>query len=353
MDTSEVLISAETIALSDLADVKTGSSILNCKPSESNPAVESILYYKGLSCTRALHGQMGAPSQAEVSAKFDGTQSAKKILVSGDILIPRTFKKFGCGIYDGSYGKCYANRALFVIRGKDPLVHNYLSVIFRTQDGEDYVRNTASATKSFDMSTITLTKLKLMKMPLLSRDQMQHVCDDYEKAHSSFYRDDVGLSEGKSTSTSRSALEVELREKVIEQKYEIERLKSELDEMKERGAEKREHSTGLQDIAKNVEVFLQSATQAGMVSIVNGAKSCVGKSHSVYVTKGGHSIMENGETGGILIYKKQGRELSVVFSSQIGEADMNKFSGIVNTLSSDSSFPLSVDVDQKISDLEI
>lgn len=324
--------SLETVSLSEIADVGTGSGIQKCKPDDKNPYHRTVLHYKGSSCTNALFGQMGAPFDAEVSAKFDSARSSNKPLASGDILIPRTFNLFGCGIYDGSYEECYANRALFVIRGNDLLTHEYLSVLFRTEAGEALVRESAAATKSFDMSTITLAKLKELKLPVVSEATMKSICANYQEKAQLFYKNPTRSPAGSLISGEKVSF---LRNKVREQSLEIAALKLGLNETAK--AEGQAEEKQLISLARNVDNFLKTAMDGGLVSVVNGSKVCIGNHHSVHVTKAGHSIVENMSTGGIFVYKKDGRKIDVVFAAGLDEADIRKFE-MLSEMSAQDSF---------------
>lgn len=331
-------ISSETVSLSEISEVGAGSRILFHRPNDSNPYHRSVLYYQGSSCTRALHGQMGAPLEAEVGISFDVSNDAKKLLALGDIIIPRTFGSFGCGIYDDSYDECYANRALFVIRGHDPLTHEYLSVLFRTEEGEKYVRDSAAPTKSYGMSTITLKKLRALKVPVVSEATMKSICADYQERTHSFYKDPGGIVAGGGGLEKKASF---LQNKVREQNFEIAALKTALNAIIRETGQVDEKplidEKELISLARNVEKFLQAAINEGLVSIVNGSKVCIGKDHSVHVTKAGNAIVENMTTGGIFVYKKIGRKIDVVFVDSFDEADIHKFEVLSKIVAQDSS----------------
>ena len=245
-----------------------------------------------------------------------------------------------------------------VVRSEDKLVQRYLSIFLSSDLGEAAFKDLAKPTKSFGMFSVSIRDLRNLAIPSLTTEKMQALVNQETRKKDTYQ----GFSEGNATTSSTLKLDNPFRVSLKSNTVDFNRLESaqnqvrQLNEtvkgLKEEAKKKddtikrlktqelarvKEKNLSLPDntlraLIRRVDYFLKSAEASGMVTTVNNCKICSGRTHSITVTNEGTSILENKDTGGILVYKRS----QVLLSDRISIDDVKKFEELEEICSSQS-----------------
>lgn len=277
--------------LSELADVSAGI-IVNRYQAEPDEPSKPVHLYRAAQCVAAVNGQLPAPQILSVKESF---HQPKKELRNGDILIPSRFTHPGCGIIDLSSSGIYASGNIYVIRSSDPVVSEFLGIYFSNDVGKSAISAISKEVSSYHSYAINAADLREMIMPELTQDQMLKA-----------------IRVNRQISAIQSGLERQsnlLRQLISQQRPEM---LATMDDV-------------LVDVdhqmLADAQVFLRGAQTAGMVTSVGKVRVAPGKGPSMIKTASDVFLIENTETGGLLV----ARDDEILIADGLTPIDREKF----------------------------
>lgn len=281
--------------LSELAEVFAGITVSRHQPKRGE-ASKQVRLYKASQCVSAIEGRLSAPMAASVSESFD---KPKQELRSGDILLPSRFTRPGCGVKDSKEGGIYASENIFVVRAADPVVSKFLSIYFSSEVGKSVVGALSKEVPSYKAYAINAGELRSLALPDFDREHMLKT---------------IEVNEQRLKTQGKLARQADVLSHLL--------------------SDSGKEVTGLLDVtgdssidfsalqmSKDALVFLSAVDATDISSSTGEVKVAVGKSHSIIKTDHNTCIVENIETGGLLVVQDN----EVLVAKGITVMDKEKF----------------------------
>lgn len=281
--------------LSELAEVFAGLTVSRHQP-KRDEASKQIRLYKASQCVSAIECRLSAPTAASVSESFN---KPKQELLSGDILLPSRFTRPNCGVKDSDEGGIYAEANVFVVRAIDPVVSKFLSIYFSSEAGKLAVGALSKEVASYKAYAINAGELRSLALPDFDREHMLKT--------------------------------IEVNEQRLETQGKLARQADVLSHLLTGSGKE---MTGLLDVTRDSSIdfsalqmskdalaFLSAVDATDISSSTGEVKVSVGKSHSIIKTNHNTCIVENTETGGLLVV----RDNEVLVAKDITVTDKEKF----------------------------
>jgi hypothetical protein len=293
--------------LCELADVFAGV-IVNRYQSEANEPSKLIRVYRASQCVSALNGQLSAPKDLLVKDTF---HKEKQELRAGDILLPSRFTRPGCGVIRSDDVGTYASGNVYVVRASDSVVAKFLSIYFTSEAGKSAISVLSKEVPSYGSSAINVADLRLLELPNYTKAYMQRVVDVNEQM-------------------------IETQAKLTQQSNFLNQL------IGEEGISQPEMVGDMavdsnEQLLQDAQTFLLGATAAGMATSVGKVQIVSGRTYSVSKTASNACVIENMDSGGLLVARGD----QILFVDGITSLDREKFRYLAETSTNHLQVPCS------------